>query len=59
MNIFINSQDITVDHNFGDVLESKTSNISYPLVGNKLVHHSDVVGASPVGTAPTTSLFST
>ena len=29
------------------------------LVGNKIVDHSDVVGASPVGTAPTTSSFST
>ena len=28
-------------------------------VGNKIVDHSDVVGASPVGTAPTTSSFST
>ena len=31
----------------------KISNINYTLVGNKLVDHSDVVGASPVGTAPT------
>ena len=37
----------------------QTSNISCTLVGNKLVDHSDVVGASPVGTAPTTSSFST
>ena len=29
------------------------------LVSNKIVDHSDVVGALPVGTAPTTSLFST
>ena len=28
-------------------------------VGNKIVVHSDVVGASPVGAAPTTSSFST
>ena len=27
----------------------KTSNISRTLVGNKIVDHSDVVGASPVG----------
>ena len=26
---------------------------------NKIVDHSDVVGASPVGAAPTTPLFST
>ena len=37
----------------------KTSNISCTLVGNKIVDHSDVVGASPVGAAPTTSSFST
>ena len=37
----------------------KTSNIRHTLVGNKIVDHSDVVGASPVGDAPTTSSFST
>ena len=37
----------------------KTSNISRTLVGNKIVDHSDVVGASPVSAAPTTSLFLT
>ena len=37
----------------------KTSNISRTLVGNKIVDNSDVVGASPVGAAPTTSLSST
>ena len=37
----------------------KTSNISRTSVGNKIVDNSDVVGASPVGAAPTTSLFST
>ena len=36
-------------------LYSQISNISYTLVGNKIVDHSDVVGASPVNTAPTTS----
>ena len=35
------------------------SNIRYSLVDNKTVDHSDVVGASPVGVAPTTSSFST
>ena len=35
----------------------KTSNISRTLVGNKIVDNSDVVGASPVGAAPTTSSF--
>ena len=37
----------------------KTSNISRTLVGNKIVDNSDVVGASPVAAAPTTSSFST
>ena len=37
----------------------KISNLRCTLVGNKIVDHSDVVGASPVGAAPTTSSFST
>ena len=37
----------------------KTSNITRTLVGNKIVYHSDVVGASPIGAAPTTYSFST
>ena len=41
----------------------KTSNISHTLVGisrlSKIVDNSDVVAASPVGAAPTTSSFST
>ena len=37
----------------------KTSNISHTLIGNKIVEHSDIIGASPVGAAPTTSSFST
>ena len=41
------------------VVYRKTSNIRCTLVGNKIVDHSDVVGASPVGAAPTTSSFST
>ena len=35
------------------------SNIRHTLLGNKIVDHSDAVGASPVGAAPTTSSFST
>ena len=31
------------------------SNISRTLIENKIIDHSDVVGASPVGAAPTTS----
>ena len=37
----------------------KTSSISRTFVGNETVDNSDVVGASPVGAAPTTSSFST
>ena len=37
----------------------QVSNIRRTLVDNKIVDHSDVVGASPVGAAPTTSSFST
>ena len=37
---------------------NKTSNIRRTLVGYKIVDHLDVVGASPVGAAPTTSSFS-
>ena len=37
----------------------QVSNIRRTLVGNQIVEHSDVVGASPVGAAPTTSSFST
>ena len=33
----------------------QVSCIKRTLVGNKIVEHSDVVGASPVGAAPTTS----
>ena len=42
-----------------ELIYRKTSNIRRTLVGNEIVDHSDVVGASPVGAAPTTSLFST
>ena len=37
----------------------QVSNIRRTLVGNQIVDHSDAVGASPVGAAPTTSSFST
>ena len=38
---------------------SQNSNISRALVGNTIFDHSDVVGVSPVGAAPTTFSFST
>ena len=37
----------------------EVSNIRRTSVGNTIVNHSDVVGAWPVGAAPTTSSFST
>ena len=37
----------------------QVSNIRQTWVGIEIVDHSDVVGASPVGAAPTTSSFST
>ena len=37
----------------------QVSNIRHSLLGNKIVDHSDVVGASPVGAAPIISSFST
>ena len=37
----------------------KISKISGTLLGYEIIDHSDVVGASPVGAAPTTSSFST
>ena len=37
----------------------QVSNIRRTLASSKIVDHSNVVGASPVGAAPTTSSFST
>ena len=44
---------------FTDRNYRKTLKMGRTLVGNKSVDQSDVVGASPVGAAPTTSSFST
>ena len=41
------------------ILYRQVSNISRTLVGNLIVDHSNVVGASPVGVATTTTSFST
>ena len=41
-----------------DSIYRQVSNIRRTLVGNWIADHSDVVGASPVGAAPTTSSFS-
>ena len=46
-------------YRLGEDRYRQVSNISHTLAGNKIVDHSDVVGASPVGAAPTTSSFST
>ena len=53
---------VSIDYNGSNntsMTYRKTSNISRILAGNKIVDNSDVVGASPVGAAPTTSSFST
>ena len=42
-----------------NIIYHQVSNIRRNLVGDKIVDHSDVVGASPVGVTPTTSSFST
>ena len=42
-----------------NIIYRKVYNISRTLVANEIDDHSDVVGASPVGAAPTTSSFST
>ena len=41
------------------IIYPQTSNIGHTLVVNKIVDHSDVVGAVPVNAASTTSSFST
>ena len=54
---------LVVAHNIYHACEMldyhQTSNIRHTKVGNKIIDHSDVVGASSVGAAPTTSSFST
>ena len=57
-----NNDDLKKKHKWLLVILSddhQTSNISHILVGNKFVDHSDEVGASVVGAAPTKSSFST
>ena len=41
------------------MINRQVSNTRHALVGINIADHSDVVGASPVGAAPTTSSFST
>ena len=45
--------------NTANVIYRQTSNIRHTSAGKQIIDHSDVVGASPVGAAPTTSSFST
>ena len=58
--------DIDTENSFGNgrnqwinLLYRQISNIRRTFEDNQIVDHSDVVGASPVGAAPTTSSFST
>ena len=44
---------------FWNLVYHKTCNIKRNLLGNEIVDHSIVIGASPVGAAPIESLFST
>ena len=46
-------------HPLYKIMYRQISNINLTLEGIKLVAHTDKVGASPVGTAPTSSSFST
>ena len=55
----IDSGNDLVQGNNWKIFDYHTSNISRTLVVNKIVDNSDVVVASPVGAAPTTSSFST
>ena len=50
---------LSIDEFSSNNMYRKVSNIRRTLEDNKIVDHSDVVGASPVGAAPTTSSFST
>ena len=51
--------DVIVPFLYSATIYREVSNIRRTLVGNKIVDHSDVVGPSPAGAAPTTSSFST
>ena len=42
-----------------DTMYRQNFNVSHTLIGNKIVDHSDAVGAAPVGAAPTASSFLT
>ena len=53
---------LMISYKSSDILDHRDchqiSNIRHTVVGNKIVNHSNVVGASPIGVNPTTSSFS-
>ena len=59
--ILISSSDLTFPFRnpYIEIMCHKTFSIRHILAGNKIVDHSDVVGALPVSAAPTTSSFPT
>ena len=59
LQVFTKLSNYTFYQSESNKMYRQVSNIRRTLVGNKIVDHSDVVGASPVGAAPTTSSFST
>ena len=58
-NIFYDVTMAELCHVINIYIYRQVSNIRHTFVGNQIVDHSDVVGASPVGAAATTSSFST
>ena len=59
LNASLKNQNAGVKTFLWEKIYRQSSNIRRALVGIEIVDHSDVVGASPVGAAPTTSSFST
>ena len=58
-NSIANALELLVLVQFFKFMYCQTSDTRSTSVGNEIVDNSDVVGASPVGAAPTTSSFST
>ena len=54
-NLWYHSARMTSVHTYAKIYYRQTFNIRRTLPGNIIVNNSDVVGASPVGAAPTTS----
>ena len=53
ISVFVLINPVNIQNNYRLVF-----NIRRAFAGNKIVEHSEVVGASPIGAAPTTSTFS-